>query len=72
MLSNNDGNNLYELIIKATNDSNFEPESRRRRATTAAYNPALDPSLLTVIITVIDTNDNPPEFTQDLYTAGQL
>ncbi|PIK51025.1 putative cadherin-23, partial [Apostichopus japonicus] len=72
VLSNNDGNNLYELIIKATNDSNFEPESRRRRATTAAYNPALDPSLLTVIITVVDTNDNPPEFTQDLYTAGVL
>ncbi|KAJ8022289.1 Cadherin-23 [Holothuria leucospilota] len=69
----NDGITSYELIIKVTNDSDFQVESRTKRATiSATYDPTSDPSLLTVVVTVIDTNNNPPIFTSDLYTAGVL
>ncbi|KAJ8046041.1 Transcriptional-regulating factor 1 [Holothuria leucospilota] len=65
-----DGITSYELIIKVTNDSDFQVESRRKRATiSATYNPSSDPSLLTVVVTVIDTNNYPPVFTSNLYTA---
>lgn len=57
--------NVYELLIKATEDANYA--GRRKRAT---LDPQTDPSLVAVIITIVDKNDNPPRFAKDLYTAG--
>ncbi|XP_071830168.1 cadherin-87A-like isoform X3 [Apostichopus japonicus] len=57
--------NVYELIIKATEDANYA--GRRKRAT---LDPQTNPSLVAVIITIVDKNDNPPRFAKDLYTAA--
>nr|XP_009857749.2 cadherin EGF LAG seven-pass G-type receptor 2-like [Ciona intestinalis] len=54
----------YDLIVKASNDPEYLANNRQRK--NIAWNPD-DNSLLHVICTITDINDNLPVFTKEIY-----
>ncbi|XP_077869641.1 LOW QUALITY PROTEIN: cadherin-23 [Saccoglossus kowalevskii] len=66
--------NQFVLTVKASSDPDFgeDIEERRRREVIEPIdmNDINDPTLKTVVIKVVDINDNGPQFPRDEYTAG--
>lgn len=60
----------YELLIKATNDAQYQPnelfdvERQKRQA-------MIDPSIAHIYIDVVDINDNAPHFDKDTFYTGK-
>ena len=54
---------MYEIIIKATEDCNTTPINQ------TTFDPK-DDTLLKVIITINDINDNSPKFISKVFTGG--
>lgn len=53
---------VYEIVIKATEDCNSLPGNQ-------SFNEK-DDTLLKVIVTLVDVNDNAPKFISKVFTGG--
>lgn len=55
---------VYSMEVQASNNVNDDQVIRYRRST--------NPSIVTVTVQVQDTNDTPPKFLQQTYSACEL